>query len=406
MAQPFDAVPITDRVHWVGAIDWIITEFHGYATSRGTTYNAYLVMDEKVTLVDTVKAPFRDEMMSRIRSVVDPSDIEIIISNHSEMDHSGCLPEVVEAVRPAKVLASKNGKKALEAHFHGVAGVEAVEDGQTVSLGDTDATFVETRMLHWPDSMMTYLSGEEILFSQDGFGMHLASTERFADQLPRDILYAELAKYYANILLPFSKLVTKAVAGLREMALPIKMIAPDHGPIYRENVSWAVDLWGRWADLKPTRKAVVVFDTMWQSTEAMAGVVAEGLLEGGADSVKVMPLSAWHRSDVAMELLEAGALVVGSPTLNNTLFPTVADCLTYLKGLDRKNLVGAAFGSYGWNGKAVGELEGWLETMGVERVADSVSLTYVPDTDGLATCRHLGRQVAEAMVERAEADRT
>ena len=403
MTQPFDAVPITDRVYWVGAIDWAITEFHGYATSRGTTYNAYLVMDEKVTLVDTVKAPFRDEMMGRIRSVVDPADIDIIISNHSEMDHSGCLPEVVKAVRPSKVLASKNGKKALEAHFHGVAGVEAVDDGQTLSLGRTQVTFVETRMLHWPDSMMTYLSGEEVLFSQDGFGMHLASTERFADQLPGDILYAELAKYYANILLPFSKLVTNAVAALRKMNLPIKIIAPDHGPAYRENVSWAVDLWARWAEQKPTRKAVVVFDTMWHSTEGMARAVAEGLLEGGAASVKVMPLASWHRSDVATEILEAGALVVGSPTLNSTIFPTVADCLTYLKGLARKNLVGAAFGSYGWNGKAVGELEEWLQAMDVERVADSVSLMYVPDAEGLAACRNLGRQVAEAMVERAAA---
>lgn len=402
MSHHDDAVRLTDRLYWVGAIDWGIREFHGYATGRGTTYNAYLVMDETVTLVDTVKAPFKEEMLGRIASVTDPSGIDLLISNHSEMDHTGCLPEVVEAVRPSRVLASKNGKKALQAHFHLDAGIEAVEDGQALSLGRTEATFVETRMLHWPDSMMTYLSGEQVLFSQDGFGMHLASTERYADELPRDIVRHELAKYYANILLPFSKLVTKAVAALREMNLPLAMIAPDHGPIHRENPTWVLDAWARWAEQRPTRKAVVVYDTMWHSTEAMARAVAEGLLEGGATSVRVCPLAASHRSDVATEVLEAGALVVGSPTLNSTVFPTVADCLTYLEGLAPQNLVGAAFGSYGWNGKALGRLEEWLDAMGVERVADSVSLQYVPDEEGLARCRALGRQVGEAVARRAE----
>ncbi len=402
MSHVYDAVRLTDRVYWVGAIDWGIREFHGYATGRGTTYNAYLVMDETVTLLDTVKAPFADEMLARIASVADPSRIDLIISNHSEMDHTGCLPAVLDATGAERVLASRNGVKALEAHFHLDGGIEAVENGQTVGLGATEATFVETRMLHWPDSMMTYLSGEEILFSQDGFGMHLASSERFAEALPGDILYRELAKYYANILLPFSKLVTRAVAGLREMNLPIKMLAPDHGPIYRENPTWPVDLWARWAEQRPTRKAVVVYDTMWGSTEAMAGAVAEGLLDGGAASVRVCPLASSHRSDVATEVLEAGALLVGSPTINNTVFPTLADCLTYLEGLAPQNLVGAAFGSYGWNGKAVGRLEAWLDAMGVERVAESVGLLYVPDEEGLTRCRALGRQVGQVLAERSD----
>ncbi|MEA3366927.1 MAG: flavodoxin domain-containing protein [Planctomycetota bacterium] len=400
MAHVYDAVRLTDRVYWVGAIDWGIREFHGYATGRGTTYNAYLVMDETVTLVDTVKARFAGEMLGRIASVTDPAGIDLIISNHSEMDHTGCLPQVVQATGAERVLASRNGVKALQAHFHGVPGLEAVADGQTVSLGATEATFVETRMLHWPDSMMTYLSGEEILFSQDGFGMHLASTERYADQLAPDIITRELAKYYANILLPFSNLVTRAVASLREMDLPLAMIAPDHGPVFRENLAWVLDAWARWAEQKPTRKAVVVYDTMWHSTEGMARAVAEGLLEGGATSVRVMPLASSHRSDVATEVLEAGALLVGSPTINNTVFPTVADVLTYLEGLSRQNLVGAAFGSYGWNGKAVGQLEDWLRRMNVELVAEAVKVHYVPDDDALARCRALGRQVGLALKQR------
>jgi len=400
MAHVYDAVQLTDRVYWVGAIDWGIREFHGYATSRGTTYNAYLVMDETVTLVDTVKAHFKDEMLARVASVVDPSRVDLLISNHSEMDHSGCLPEVLDATGATRVLASRNGVKALQAHFHLDGALEAVDNGQTIRLGATEATFVETKMLHWPDSMMTYLSGEEVLFSQDGFGMHLASSERFADQLPADVVRHELAKYYANILMPFSKLVMKAVASLRAMNLPLAMIAPDHGPIFREDPMGPVEAWAHWAEQKPTRKAVVVYDTMWHSTAGMAQAVAEGLAEGGATSVKVMPLASAHRSDVATELLEAGALLVGSPTINNMVFPTVADVLTYLEGLNRRHLVGAAFGSYGWNGKAVGTLEEWLDRMGVERVADSVNLLYVPDADGLARCRGLGRQVGQALVER------
>jgi len=400
MAEPFDAVQVTDRVYWVGAIDWGLREFHGYATARGTTYNAYLVVDETVALVDTVKAPFKDEMLARVASVVDPKRIDLIISNHSEMDHSGCLPEVIEATGAARVVASKNGVKALEAHFRLGDRVEAVADGGRLRLGATEAVFVETRMLHWPDSMMTYLAGEEVLFSQDGFGMHLASAERFADELPEDLLREELAKYYANILLPMSGLVARAVEALRAMNLPLRVLAPDHGPIYRRDVAWPIDLWARWAEQRPAAKAVVVFDTMWGSTAAMARAVAEGLREGGARPVRVMPLAAAHRSDVAAELLEAGALVVGSPTINNTVFPTVADCLTYLEGLGRKNLVGAVFGSYGWNGKAVGRLEEWLDRMGVERVAESVRVLYVPDAEALAACRAMGRRVAETLRER------
>jgi len=403
VSQPFEAVKVSDRVWWVGAVDWGIRDFHGYATSRGTTYNAYLVLADKVTLIDTVKAPFMDEMMSRIASVVEPARIDYIISNHSEMDHTGCLPQVMAAAGPEKVFASKNGVEALEAHFRLGGRVTAVADGETVSLGDARVTFVETRMLHWPDSMVSYLSGDGILFSQDGFGMHLASTERFADAIPRDVLRHEAAKYYANILLPFSPLVTKTVAKLKGLNLPLAMIAPDHGPIYREDLGWIIDLWAEWAQQRPAGKAVVAFDTMWGSTDAMARAVAEGLLAGGAESVKVMPLASCHRSDVATELLEAGALVVGSPTINNQMFPTVADLLVYLEGLKPRNLVGATFGSYGWSGEAVAKIEEWLGRMKVDLVAEGVKARYVPDAEALAACRTLGQTVGRALGERCAA---
>ena len=393
MTDAFQAVRVTDRVYWVGARDWKVREFHGYRTSRGTTYNAFLVLADKVTLVDTVKKPFRREMMARVASVVDPKRIDYIISNHSEMDHSGCLPETIEAVKPERVFASANGVKALEAHFHLGGGIEAVKTGSTLSLGNMSVTFVETKMLHWPDSMVSYLAEEKILFSQDAFGQHLASQTLWADEVPRDVLYEEAAKYYANILLPFSPLIAKTVPALKAMNLALEVLAPDHGPLYRKDLGWIMDLYGRWAEQKPTRKALVVFDTMWESDALMAEAVAEGLAAGGARPVKVLPLRSSHRSEVATEILEAGALVAGSPTMNNQIFPTMADVLCYLEGLKPKNLVGAAFGSYGWSGEAVGKLEEWLQRIGVRLVAESVKVRYVPDAEALRRCRALGEKV-------------
>ena len=399
MAESLHAVRVTDRVYWVGARDWEVREFHGYRTSRGTTYNAFLVLADKVTLVDTVKAPHRREMMARIRSVVEPTKIDYIISNHSEMDHSGCLPETIAAVKPEKVFASANGVRALEAHFHLGGGIEAVKNGSTLSLGNMNVTFVETKMLHWPDSMVSYLAEEKILFSQDAFGQHLASQTLWADEIPQQILYEEAAKYYANILLPFSPLVAKTVPALKAMNLALEVLAPDHGPLYRKDPGWIVDLYEKWAAQKPTRKALVVFDTMWESDALMAETVAEGLAAGGAAPVKVLPLRSSHRSDVAAEILDAGVLVAGSPTMNNTLFPTVADLLCYLEGLKPKNLLGAAFGSYGWSGESVGKLEEWLQRMDVCLVAEGVKVQYVPDAEALAQCYALGETVARKLVE-------
>jgi flavorubredoxin len=398
MKGPFEAVRVTDRVWWVGAIDWHIREFHGYATHRGTTYNAYLVVGDEVTLVDTVKPAFYDEMMSRVASVVDPSRIETILSNHAEMDHSGSLPRAVAAVRPQRVLASKKGVEALRAHFGDLgAPLEPVASGSTLDLGGVRARFLETRMLHWPDSMFTVLDDDGVLFSQDAFGMHLASTERFADEVAADLLEREAAKYYANILLPFSAQVTKLLGRVAEIGLAPRVVAPDHGPIFRQDVTWPLERYGRWAQQMPTKKAVVVFDTMWQSTAAMARAIEEGLRLGGAGPVQVMPLGSCHRSDVATELLDAGALIVGSPTLNNQMYPTVADALTYLQGLKPRNLVGAAFGSHGWSGEAVSKIEEHLDAMKIERVAESVKVVYVPDAAALGRCRDLGRAVAERL---------
>jgi len=399
MADVFKAHKVSEKVYWVGAIDWGLREFHGYATPRGTTYNAFLVLAEKVTLVDTVKRPFVDEMFARVADVIEPSKIDYIISNHAEMDHTGGLPITIDRVGPEKVFASTMGAKALEEHFHFGYPIEPVRDGQTLNLGDMDVTFMETRMLHWPDSMMSYLAQAKILFSQDGFGMHLASSRRYDDELDLALLEWEAAKYYANILMPYAQMVEQLYGRLKSFDRPIDLIAPDHGPMWRKHIGWIADHYHRWAKREAKAKAVVTFDTMWHSTQLMADAVAEGLADAGL-AVKVMPLAGSHRSDVATEVLDAAALLVGTPTINSQMFPTVADVLCYLRGLRPAGLTGAAFGSYGWGtGAGVDQVQAILADMKVELAAEPLKVKYVPDAEALARCRELGLTVGRKALQ-------
>lgn len=404
MHEPFKAVKITDKVYWVGAIDWSLRDFHGYSTSRGTTYNAYIILADKITLIDTVKAPYKDELLARINSIVNPGEIQYIISNHSEMDHSGCLPDLIKIVQPEMTYASLMGVKALCTHFIGdesIAGIKAVKDGDTLSLGNMTLTFLETKMLHWPDSMVSYLVEEKLLFSQDGFGMHLASGKRFADEIPLDILEYEGEKYFANILLPYSNLVIKLVQRIKDMGLEFNLIAPDHGPIFRKDPFWIVVKYAEWAEQKPKQKAIITYDTMWKSTDLMARSIADGIMSKGV-GVKLLPLSGFHRSDVVTELLTAGALVVGSPTMNNNLFPTVADMFYYVKGLKPKNLIGFAFGSYGWSGESITQAEEMLSSMKVELIGPGIKAKYVPDADVLKECFNRGVELAQRLKDICE----
>ena len=399
MKDIYSAVKVSEHVYWVGAIDWAIRDFHGYTTPHGSTYNAYLVMADDITLIDTVKAPFKDEMLSRIKSVVDPSKIKCIISNHSEMDHSGCLTEVIDLIKPKKVFASTIGVKTLKELFHDQHEIFPVKDGETLSLGNMDLTFMETRMIHWPDSMFTYLAKDQLLFSQDAFGMHLATLERFADEIPAATLEYEAATYYANIVLPYSPIVLKALDKVAASGLKIKIIAPDHGPIWRKDLGRIIELYKQWASQKPTAKAVVVYATMWHSTEKMARAISEALAQAGI-KVKLLSMNETHRSEVVYEVLDAGALIVGSPTLNNNILPQMADVMTYLKGLKPANLIGAAFGSYGWSGESVKDLEGLLKEMKIEIAADAVSVKNVPDSGVLEKCSELGKTIAAELIRK------
>lgn len=395
------AVKISEKVYWVGAIDWNIRDFHGYSTKRGTTYNAYLILSEKPTLIDTVKKEFYGEMMQRIKSVLDPQKIEIIISNHAEMDHSGALPQAVKAINPSEVYVSAMGLKNLTAQFHQDLKLQVVKTGDKIDVGGDTISFVEARMLHWPDSMLSYLEKENILFTNDVFGMHYATSKLFDDENEERLWLYEAEKYYANIVLPYSDIVTRFLGQVKQMGLSPKMIAPDHGFIWRKDPSKIINLYAKWAAQVPTNKAVVVYDTMWGSTAQMASAIADGLMDGGT-TVKVMSMHACDRSEVVTELLHAGALVLGAPVLNSQIFPAMADVICYLKGLRKKNLVGAAFGSYGWNGNPVDSLTKSLEEMGVEIVSPALKCAFVPDEKVLADCRNLGKLVSQKLTEKLQ----
>lgn len=403
MENYLKAIQITEKVWWVGAIDWNLREFHGYRTARGSTYNAYLVVADKITLIDTVKAPFKDEMMQRIASVIgDPARIDYIISNHAEMDHSGSLPQVMAEVKPEKVFASVMGVKALDAHFRIGSALTAVKTGDVISLGNMSVTFVETRMLHWPDSMVSYIPEQKILFSQDGFGMHLATDRIFADQNDSAVVEQEMRKYFANILLLYAPQVLKLLEDLPKLNLAIDVIATDHGPIWRgEQLGRPLELYKKWASQVPENRAVVVYSTMWHSTEKMATAIADGLRSAGTQ-VKVMSLEANTRSDVATEILCTGALVVGSPTINNQMYPAVADVLCYLKGLRPKNLLGAAFGSFGWSGEAVAQINEQFAAMKLELAAEGLKLKYVPSDADLEKCFGYGAAIGAVLAEKTK----
>jgi flavorubredoxin len=399
MSNVYSAIKVSDHVYWVGAIDWTIRDFHGYTTPHGSTYNAYLVMADEVTLIDTVKAPFKDEMLARIKSVIDPKQIKYIVSNHSEMDHSGCLPEVIDIIKPKKVFASAVGVKTLKELFHDQHEIIPVKDGEILSLGNMDLTFMETRMIHWPDSMFAYLAKDELLFSQDAFGMHLATLERFDDEIPAATLEYEAATYYANIVLPYSPVVLKALEKVIKTGWKIKFLAPDHGPVWRKDVSGIISFYQKWASQKPTAKAVVVYATMWHSTEKMASAIAESLAQEGI-KVKLISMNEVHRSEVVYETLNAGALIVGSSTLNNNILPQMADVMIYLKGLKPANLIGASFGSYGWSGESARDLEQMLKDMKVEVIAPAISTKHVPDNNVLEKCHELGKTIAAELKRR------
>ena len=389
-------VEIASGIYQVGVIDWTIRDFHGYSVP-GTTYNAFLIVDEQVVLIDAVKKDFADQLLANIREIIDPKKIDMVISNHTEMDHSGGLPRVMHAIGEEKPLyCSKMGKKNLARHFGDSLNFQALENGREMRIGNRSLTFLETRMLHWPDSMFTYVKEDKILFSSDAFGQHYAGYEMFDDQIG-DAIMAHAKKYFANILLLYTPKILKLAEQITEMGLEIKMICPDHGIIWRSEPEKIINAYVEWSKQEAGKKAIVIYDTMWKSTKLMAEAIAGGIAETGVE-VRPVHIRSSHRSDIMTEVLDAKAVVVGSPTLNNGLFPTVSDVLTYMKGLRPKNKIGAAFGSYGWSGESVKLLNEALSDMKFDMLDAGLKIQYVPDTEALAGCREYGRKIGQAVI--------
>lgn len=351
---------IKPGIYWVGARDWDVRNFHGYKTQRGTTYNAYLIIDEKITLVDNVKAEFSKEQIDRIKEIVDPSKIDYIITNHIEADHSGSILDVMNLAPNAKIVASPAGKKGLVS-MYGIEEerIDAVKNMETLSIGENTLTFVHMGMIHWPDSMLTYIPEKKLVLSNDAFGQHFCSSYLFDDEVNSEDLFYETAKYYANIVLPYGKQVTKALNTLS--TIEYDMIAPSHGLIWRSDVERMLKAYSDWAHYKSNRnKAVVVYDTMWKSTSKLAKFIVKQF-EKQDIQVKMLNLESNHYSDVIAEVMDSKFVAIGSPSLNGQVMPSVAAFITYMKGLKPQNKTGMSFGSYGWSPSF---LDGIEETMG------------------------------------------
>ncbi len=388
---------IAPKVYWVGAVDWALRKFHGHelTTNHGSTYNSYLIIDEKVTLIDTVWGPFQDVLLKNISEIVDPSKIDIVVASHAEVDHSGSLPELLRHCPNATVIVSQRGMDSIPGHFRQPWHFQAVKTGEKVSIGDRTLTFIEAPMLHWPDNLFTFLDGENILFSSDAFGEHYASSGRFNDEVGQDILDWETVKYYANILNPFGVMVGRKIDEVLALNLPVKMIAPSHGVIWRDDPMQIVKKYRTWAEQKPACAAVIVYDTMWQATREMAEAVGEGLASGDV-RFKIYNSSTADRNNVMTEIFLSKAVILGSPTFNQGVLPTLSPVLEDLKGLKFKHKIGAAFGTYGWSGEVIDVLEGHLKASGVEIVTPGVKAKWRPGPDDLEACRRLGRGVAAA----------
>ena len=388
-----EPIQLKDGVYWVGAIDWNVREFHGYTTSRGSTYNAYLVKGEKTALVDTVKAGFFPEMCSRIEAVMNPAEIDYLIVNHVEMDHSGGIPQFMERVPNVQLIATDNGIKALQRHYRQDLPIRKVKTGDEISLGGKTLQFLEAYMLHWPDSMFTYLKEDCILMPNDGFGQHYASYKRFDDENSLETVMEEAAKYFGNILMPLAPLIPPLLKKVKKMEIPIEMIAPSHGIIWRSYADKIIQAYTDWSKGVAERRVLIIYDTMWQSTETMAKAIAQGVSEAGVEN-KLIHVRKNHRSDIMKEILSAKVLAIGSPTINEGIFPTVAELLVYLKGLRPLKKRGLAFGSYGWGGEAIPAITEAMKGMGIEVIDPGLSVMYVPGAEDLENCVELGRKIA------------
>ncbi|HPN87832.1 MAG TPA: FprA family A-type flavoprotein [Candidatus Omnitrophota bacterium] len=373
---------IKENIFWVGSIDWDLRNFHGYDTPSGSTYNSYLILDEKPTLIDAVKSYGSQEMITRIKEIIDPAKIQYIVSNHTEMDHSGAIDELLKYCPNAQIVCSPKGEEGLKRHFKKNWKFKVVQTGDVLDIGKRKLKFFLMPMVHWPDSMATYLESDAILFSNDAFGQHYASSERYVDEVGLDIAIAEATKYYANIVLPFGAQVLKVLDVIKD--LKIETICPSHGLIWRkpDDIKKIVASYQKWALYQSDKKVLIVYDTMWHSTEMMAKYLFTALDKEGI-SVKLMNLQTAHISDVVTDIMLSQMILLGTPMLNNHMLPSMASLMMYMKGLKPKNRYGFTFGSYGWSTVGFKELESSCQEAGLELISDGNYIKFIPDAEEL-----------------------
>ncbi len=390
-------VELKDKITWVGAVDYDVRDFHGYVTPRGTSYNAYLIRDEKTALVDTVKKEFLGDLLARVRGVIDPAGLDYLVVNHVEMDHSGAVPDILEAAPRAVIVCTQKGREGLEKHY-GIKdrAFRIVKTGDTLALGRRTLQFITAPMIHWPDSMFTYVVEDKVLLPNDGFGQHLASPKRFADEVGEDLCMEEAAKYYANILMPLGSVIAKKLEEIARLELDFDIIAPSHGAIWRRNTGRILRAYQDWTAFKAGPKVTIVFDTMWHSTEKMAHFLAEHLARRKIE-VKVYKVRASDGSQIVRDILDSRVLLVGSPTLNADMFWTVGGFLTYLRGLKPKGKKVGIFGSYGWSEAASKMIRRDIEAMGLEILEPAFEVQYVPGEDEMKKLEAYADRVAAAV---------
>jgi len=391
---------ITDKVTWVGKIDWELKTFHGeeYSTHKGSSYNSYVIKDEKIVLIDTVWNPFSKEFIENLKKEIDLKKIDYIIANHSESDHSGALPDLMKEIPNTPIYCTKSGAKILKGLYHQDWNFVEVKTGDTLDIGKNKLTFVEAKMLHWPDTMFTYLSGENILFSNDGFGQHYASEFMYNDLVDQAELYNEAIKYYANILTPFSKFVENKIEEILSFNLPLAMICPSHGIIWRNNPAQIVEKYMEWAKEYKQNQITIVYDTMWNGTRRMAEAIAEGIRSTNSEfEVKLINSGKSDKNDIITEVFKSSMVLVGSSTINRGILSSTASILEMIKGLSFKGKKGAAFGAYGWSGESVKLITEELTKAGFEIVSPGIKELWNPEDVALERCRDFGRTIAEKL---------
>ena len=393
---------VTDKVTWVGKIDWELKKFHGdeLSTMEGSSYNSYLIRDKKIVLMDTVWGPYDTEFVNRLKEEIDLKEIDYIVMNHNESDHSGTLPALMREIPNTPIYCTKKGESILRGLYHQDWNYVNVKTGDELEIGDSKLVFVEASMLHWPDTMMTYMTGDNILFSNDVFGQHYASEMLYDDMDDISKLLHEAEKYYTNIITPFSTFVTKKLAEVQGMNLKIDLVAPSHGIIWRENIGLIMDLYVKWANNYQEDQITLIYDTMWQSTRKMAEAIAEGIQQASPNTtIKILNAVKNDKNDILVEVFKSKAILVGSPTINNGFSYAIAGILEMIKGLKCKNKKAAAFGSDGWSGEAAKQIKEFLEESKFAIVNDGIRVNWAPDQETIEQLREYGRKFVEEIAE-------